>query len=823
MRCIPSKAGAYGLYPGTIELQSVVKELNHAGFQNSEICLLLAPGHPIAAEMREMRSSGKVSAPGCPLELLVQWLSALGAVVISNMVFFVRSAVFLNALADERTSPVPGHRAALANLGIAESQAAHLGSRISNGGGLIYVDCSRTSFLEPAMEIFRRTGAEETSCLKLPPFSNRNFPCRNRGLVFPEKRAHNGVLATHRYLDESLLRFFSSPVSSPSYHQNYIMLTRLWLQRAKEILFLILGSLQLLKLFPALLLGLGALIVLAGCSRQRSAPPDGSALFLKKCASCHRTGNDMRAPEPDMLHQMTKASIMAALETGRMKWEGKFISMADKNAIAQYLGVPDVPATAALKGLCARDLDPPAHLPQWSGWGGNLGNARYQAGHAAGLNREQVKNLKLKWSFGFPGAAATFGQPTVFAGKLFVGSEDGTVNVLDAATGCLWWTFKASATVKTAISIGNQGATAFFGDTNGYVYALRTADGAVIWKVHADSHPQSRITGSPLLVERRLYVPISSGEEGAAADARYPCCTFRGSVVALDAGSGKRIWQSYTIDQLPQPTRKSSQGVQYWGPSGAAVWSTPTADVKRRVIYVTTGNNYSAPSTASSDAVIALDMKTGKKRWSRQFTQKDLWNSGCVAEQKDNCPDPRGADFDFGAPPVLKSLGGRDILLLTQKSGMVYALDPERSGKLLWQARVGRGGPLGGIEWGGAADGRNIYVPLSDYDDANPLAGGGLFALDLLTGKQAWHVAPVKPPCAGQTGCSAAQMAPPTAIPGVVLVGSLDGHLRAYDTRNGYPLWDFDTARPFQTTNGVDARGGSLTERVRRLSMAWCT
>jgi polyvinyl alcohol dehydrogenase (cytochrome) len=566
------------------------------------------------------------------------------------------------------------------------------------------------------------------------------------------------------------------------------------------------------KLAQICALCVGTLFCVVGCSRRQATPaPDGATLFTSKCASCHRDGNNMRAPVPDMLHQMTKASILAALDTGKMRWEAKFIPKTDELAIAQYLGVPDVPVSAGVTGLCARDLDPPASSPVWSGWGGDPRNGRFQPARSAGLNRDQVKNLRLKWSFGFPGAAATFGQPTLFAGKLFVGSEDGTVNVLDAATGCMWWTFKASTTVKTAISIGDHGSTAFFGDTNGYVYALKVADGSLVWKAHPDSHPTARITGSPLLVGERLYVPISSGEEGAAADARYPCCTFRGSVVALDTVSGRQIWKSYTIDEASKPTRKSPQGIQYWGPSGAAVWSTPTADLKRGAIYVTTGNNYSTPATASSDAIIAFDLRTGKKRWSRQFTPKDLWNSGCVAEQKDNCPQPRGDDFDFGAPPVLQSLGGgRDILLLTQKSGIVYGLDPDGHGKLLWQSRVGRGGPLGGIEWGGAADSRHLYVPLSDYDDANPLAGGGLFALDLRTGKRVWHVAPPKPPCAGQTGCSAAQMAPPTAIPGVVFAGSLDGHLRAYDTRNGTLLWDFDTAQPFHTTNGIDARGGSL-------------
>jgi polyvinyl alcohol dehydrogenase (cytochrome) len=519
----------------------------------------------------------------------------------------------------------------------------------------------------------------------------------------------------------------------------------------------------------------------------------------------------MRAPAVEALRQMSRGSILAALESGRMRWEGKLLSRSEKTAVADFLGAPDSPVVAEMTGFCPRDLDPPPNPPGWEGWGDGAANSRFQPAAAAGLKTDDVKNLKLKWAFGFPGAAATFGQPTLSAGRLFVGSEDGTVYALDSATGCLWWKFKASATVKTAISIGNHGNTAFFGDTNGYVYALKVDDGSVVWKSRPEPHPAARITGSPLLVGERLYVPFSSGEEGAAADPNYPCCTFRGSVVALDTVSGRQIWKAYTLTGEPKPTRKSAQGVQYWGPSGAAVWSAPTADLKRHILYVATGNNYSDPPTAMSDAVIAFDMNSGRKLWSRQFTASDLWNAGCVAEKKDNCPQPHGDDYDFGAPPMLVSLtSGRNILLMAQKSGMIYALDPDRRGAMLWKSRIGKGGPLGGVEWGGAADHRYAYFTLSDYDYDNQMAGGGVFALDLRNGKQVWYSPPVKPACAGRFGCSAAQMAPPTLIQGLLFAGSLDGHLRAYDTRDGTVLWDFDTVGEFHTTNGVKAHGGSL-------------
>jgi polyvinyl alcohol dehydrogenase (cytochrome) len=550
---------------------------------------------------------------------------------------------------------------------------------------------------------------------------------------------------------------------------------------------------------------------LFACSRKQAPPPDGALLFEKQCTGCHRADSGSKAPLPDALRQMSKASILAALETGRMRWQGRALTKKQREAVANYLASPSLSAAVKVTGSCPRDLDPPPDPPVWTGWGVDTHNTRFQPARFAALTPEQVKTLKLKWAFGYPGASATYGQPTSYAGRLFVGSEDGTVYALDAATGCTWWTYHAQATVKTAVSIGNHGQAALFGDTNGNVYAVAVSDGSLLWKVHPESHAAARITGSPLLVGSRLYVPISSGEEGAAADPKYPCCTFRGSVAALDTITGKLIWKSYTILQAPQPTRKGPSGVQFWGPSGAAVWSSPTADLGRHLIYVATGNNYSDPATQTSDAILAFEMRTGKLQWSRQFTPNDLWNIGCVAEQKDNCPKERGDDFDFGAPPLLRrSAAGRDVLLVAQKSGIVYALDPDRRGKVLWQKRLGRGGPLGGIQWGGTADEHLAYYPLSDWDDTNPHSGGGLFALKLETGEQAWFAAPPNPSCLGQFGCSAAQMAPPTAIPGVVFSGSLDGHLRAYDANTGEVIWDFDTAQDFKTVDGVPAHGGSL-------------
>jgi len=545
-----------------------------------------------------------------------------------------------------------------------------------------------------------------------------------------------------------------------------------------------------------------------GCRRRPAAPaPDGGQVFRTRCVGCHVAGSQTRAPLLESLREMSEKSILTALQSGEMKAQGVKLSRAERAAVANYLGNPRTSAMS--KGFCRANADPPLDSPAWNGWGVEPGNTRFQPAATAGLGRSDVPKLKLKWAFGFPGASATYGQPTVFAGRLYTGSEDGTVYSLDAASGCIYWTYQASDTVKTAISVSSDGRLVFFGDTEGNAYAVGAANGSLVWKVRVEAHPYARITGSPALFGNRVYVPVSSGEEGAAEDPKYPCCTFRGSLVALDAESGRQLWKTYTIRGPAGPTRKNALGVQMWGPSGAPIWSPPTIDSRRHLIYVATGNNYSDPSTTSSDAVIALRLDTGAVRWSRQLTGNDLWNIACVADTKANCPSQPGNDFDFGAPPVLRTIGGRDVLLAAQKSGVVYALDPGE-GSVIWRRRIAKGGPLGGIEWGGAASRRSAYFPLSDWNDADPSAGGGLVALDLRSGVRLWAVRPPKPACIGQFGCSAAQMAPPTAIPGVVFSGSLDGHLRAYDARDGAVIWDFDALRDFETVNGVKAHGGAF-------------
>jgi polyvinyl alcohol dehydrogenase (cytochrome) len=351
------------------------------------------------------------------------------------------------------------------------------------------------------------------------------------------------------------------------------------------------------------------------------------------------------------------------------------------------------------------------------------------------------------------------------------------------------------------------------GDLRSNFYALDANTGKLIWERKVDDQPFTRITGTAKLHEGRLYVPVASQEENAAANVNYACCTFRGNVVALDALTGDVLWKSYTI-AAAKPTKISKTGVQYFGPSGATVWSSPTLDPKRKLLYVTTGNEYSDPPVETADAILAMDMETGAIRWSQQASL-DVYNWNCdkkVSPAEGNCPTDQGEDVDFGSSAILVDVGdGHELLVAGQKSGVVHAFDPDQNGKIVWLTRIGHGSKYGGVLWGMAAHDGLVFAPLSDADWANPSAGGGLFALDARTGKIVWQTPAPKPSCPKPYRCSAAQMAPATAIPGIVFSGSMDGHLRAYDMKTGQIIWDFDAAHEFKTVNGIKAQGGSFS------------
>lgn len=550
-------------------------------------------------------------------------------------------------------------------------------------------------------------------------------------------------------------------------------------------------------------------VSIAGAVRPGAQqPPAGEQVFADRCATCHGGAPDSRAPALEALRGRTPQSILESLVNGAMRAQGSRMSGAERRAVAEFITGNRLAASVggADRGRCAAGPQSPdrSSPPRWLGWSPTPENRRFQTAADAGLRLEDLPRLRLRWAFGFPDASSAWAQPSVAGDRVFVGSQDGTVYALSLRTGCIYWTFAAAGGVRTAVAIGSSAV--YIGDTAANAYALDAETGRLLWTRQVDDHPLARITGSPTLHGGRLYVPVSSYEESQGADPQYGCCTFRGSVAALDAASGRVIWKTFMIAEERQRRGTSTAGVALWGPAGSAIWSAPTVDASRNRLYVATGNMYSGPAHGSSNAVIALDLATGSIRWTRQATPGDIYVTGCRAGNP-NCPETNGPDLDFGSPPMLTRAADRDLIVIGQKSGIGYAMDPDKDGEIVWQYRAGRGGVLGGIEWGSAADGEHAYFAVSDILTAQP---GGLHAVTLATGERAWFAAPPKPVCGGGRGCNAAQSAAVTAIPGAVFSGSNDGALRVFSAANGAIVWEFDTNREFDTVNGVPARGASM-------------
>jgi len=571
------------------------------------------------------------------------------------------------------------------------------------------------------------------------------------------------------------------------------------------------------------------LIVLATAASSEPAFAQTPSRVIRqidqRCANCHtgigadaakRTPDVEGAPTYATLRQMAPDTILRAITTGAMRVHADGIPDDVKRAMAEYISGRKLSPLGAgdaktMPNRCA--ANPPlgniASAPLWNGWGPDATNARFQP--AAGISAADVPRLTVKWAFGFPGVSSVYGQPTIAGGRVFVGVDTGYVYSLDAATGCVHWTYLAETGVRNAVNIGPAYAeasagqarsvipgqyVAYFGDMHGRVYAVNAQTGQQLWTVWGDTHPLAVVTGSPTLFEGRLYVPMSSREEAAGGSLNYPCCTFRGSIVALDAATGKEIWKSYAIPEPPVPSRRNAAGTQLWTGSGAAIWHAPTIDPRNRAVYVATGDGYTEPAHKNTDAVMALHMDTGRILWSVQDYENDVWLVACAQEPTENCPKDLGPDYDFGASPILQTLpNGRRVLLAGNKSGQVFAHDPDDNGKLLWKATLVEKIGESEILFGGAADGRTAYFGLDN---------GTVAAIDPATGGRKWFLPPR--PAGPRRGITAAL----TAIPGVVFAGFQSGVLRAYAAETGQEIWSIDTLREFPTVNKVPAKGGSM-------------
>jgi polyvinyl alcohol dehydrogenase (cytochrome) len=599
----------------------------------------------------------------------------------------------------------------------------------------------------------------------------------------------------------------------------------------------------------------GAAVVAAPLVGHAQAAGGGEALFNTRCKACHDPAVG-RAPNRTALSVLPPGQIVEVLTSGVMAPMAAGLSPDDKRAIAAYLttpaagpdahaapaparGMAQAPANVGVDVKCEGAAPPIRETAaDWPSVGVDASSKRFQ--RSPGLSKADVPKLKVKWAFSMTGG----GMPTVIGDWLFITNRSGKFYALDAKTGCVRWVVDGVASRTTPMivrtSVSPSGWATFVGQRNRTVRAFDAQTGKEIWaSAQLETNPVAGITGTPIVAGDQLFVPMSSGEEGAATQPNYPCCSFRGSLSALDLKTGQVQWKTHVVTEPLKPTRISSVGTQLQGPAGGAIWSAPTVDRKRGLVYVATGDSYTDVQTTGADAIFAIDMATGKVRWSHQVTPNDNFIIGCNAPKRGvNCPDALGPDYDFGASPILFQLpNGKDVVLSGQKSGTVYGMDPD-TGRLLWSTKVGSGSALGGIEWGMAADDKRLYVTNSDiiniFDEIvakqgkPPFEGEpsgpakpGLTAIDPATGKVLWHTPAPNAPChyAGDRSrdytngiCVNAQSAAPSVIPGVVFSGTTDGWFRAYDAATGKILWAHSTtAESYDTVNKVKGQpGGSI-------------
>ena len=563
--------------------------------------------------------------------------------------------------------------------------------------------------------------------------------------------------------------------------------------------------------------------------------------YEMRCASCHDNRSpDNRAPSRETLRQLPPERVLAAVTTGPM---GEFVAGLREeqlSALAELVtgkpfgGAADRAATA-MSNPCAGplSLDDPFERPHWNGWAPDPTRShRFQDNAAAGLTGAQVPDLKLKWAFALPGAAsAAWAQPTIVGDALFIGSDNNFVYALDAKSGCVHWSYEAPGQVRTAVSIGALSDVpgvryaAAFGDYMGYVTAVNAETGEQLWSVRPDDHPAAKITGPPVLDPSpggHLYVGVSSWAQIPAARVTYECCTFQGSVSALDLATGERIWKTYTMSERPRPLRQNSAGTQLYGPSGAAVWNAPTLDLEHRTLYSTTGTCYISEffddpigfDDGTCVSVMAFNLDTGARLWWTQLVPNDRHGGGCgttAEERRLNCPgfvdDPD--DDPSGSPLLVRLADGRRAIIQGQESGRVTALDPDNRGAVLWVSQAADRMSPSDAGFGGAYDGEYYFKPQPHANGT-----GSIAALRPEDGSRAWYTELAKPtdcenPEETMT-CHSGNWAAASAITGAVFTGSRSGVLRSYSTEDGGIVWEFDTAREFDTVNGVAGFGGGF-------------
>ena len=566
----------------------------------------------------------------------------------------------------------------------------------------------------------------------------------------------------------------------------------------------------------------------------------GGYLFNKNCAQCH-DDPEIKAPTREALSSISKEYLMISMEFGKMQPMAAQLSKRQRGLIAFYLaGDTKDQYQWIAQAQCAQPAGADRR-PLVTNWGLGSENRRFVDSQRAGINAGNVASLKLAWSFAFPLVTDMRSQPVIVGDTMYIGDKAGKLFALDRFSGCVRNHTDILTGLRSAITLAelNDGRRLLiFANSLATVFAVDPDTLDIIWQKRVNISDYSVVSGSISYHNNRLFVPVSSYEVAAAGSPALTCCTSHGAVTALDAASGDEIWTWHATPDA-QLQKTDDDGREHYGPSGAPVWSTPAIDARRGLIYFGTGQNYSPPATGTSDAIIALAMDSGELAWKFQAIAGDVWNAACLRDGP-NCPENAGEDFDFGASVIIADLAqGQQVLLAGQKSGEVFALNPDpkgSEGRLLWRNRISQGTSNGGIHWGMALSGNSLFVPVSDPERETPgyTPRPGLTAMDIRNGAILWHqpiargcdyADNLKPLVGLENNRSASRQdtdqqykcsyfyglsAAVTATPELVFSAGLDGKVRAIRGDNGEILWQTETAIPFAGSNGVNGHGGSV-------------
>jgi polyvinyl alcohol dehydrogenase (cytochrome) len=561
--------------------------------------------------------------------------------------------------------------------------------------------------------------------------------------------------------------------------------------------------------------------------RSANTNAAGQAIYDKTCATCHGKPELTKAPPIDTLKKMGPRAVSYALTNGKMKLQGSSLSPQDLDNVVSYLSATtDVDNSWIAAHTCkAEQQQVSTGTPTVGQWGIDAHNNRHLTATQAGLSTKDMGKLELAWSLAFPQTANMRSQPVIVGNTMYLAIVDsGQLFALNigGASPCVQWVYEHDVPLRTALgyhTLADGRHVLLFADAATHVMMMDAVTAEVLWTSTVKVTSVSNVTAMPVLFEDKIFVPISSGELNMGAAPEYECCTSHGAVVALNASNGERLWVYHTMADA-KPTNVSKVGTQQYGPSGAPIWTAAAIDEKRRLIYVGTGENTSAPATDTSDAILAVRMDDGSLAWKYQTTPNDIFLTGCVNDPSGpNCPPATSInkDWDFGAGIVLaKKPNGTELVLAGQKNGVVWALNPD-NGELVWNTKIGGGGAMGGIHWGMAYDGKTVFTannmstgPTSD--EVSP----GLFALDVNTGNITWKYLH-KPDCSGNRqqeirtcGSNYGMSAATLLVDGAVVQGANDGFLKVFDSNSGEPIFTFDTAKSFKTVNGVQGHGGAI-------------